>query len=533
MAKDLNQIVYQIYPLSFKDSNDDGIGDLNGIASELDYLKDLGVDVIWLSPVYQSPMDDNGYDISDYYAINPMFGTKEDLLNLLNQAHEKGLKVIMDLVLNHTSDEHVWFKEALKGPQNPYYDYYIWSKTPSDITSVFSGSAWQYVPNLDQYYFHLFSVKQPDLNWQNPALRQEIYQMINYWLDLGFDGFRLDVIDLIGKDVASKRLADGPYLDQYLNELYETCFKGREVFTVGEMPGISLKRANEITQSQPALDMVFQFDHIALDEQPGQGKWMLKKMDLLALKQTLNHTQQLFKDTGWPSLFWSNHDQPRAVSRYGNPNEPYRIDSAKMLFTLLFGMKGTPYIYQGEEFGMTGIEMPIEDYKDIETKNIYQELKQKGVHESDIMMSIYAKSRDNSRTPMQWNPKPFAGFSSVNPWIKVNPNYLKINRDLDQKDPNGLIAYVKSLLKLRKTNALFHQGEFRLLEAQHPSLFIYERATTQERLVVVCNYANTTVNNPISMSQMTVLLSNSDNHTTLKPYYAGIYYEKGNSNATN
>lgn len=526
MAKNLNQVVYQIYPLSFKDSNGDGIGDINGITSELDYLKDLGVDVIWLSPVYQSPMDDNGYDISDYYEINPMFGTKSDLMNLLQKAHEKGLKVIMDLVLNHTSDEHVWFKEALKGKNNPYYDYYVWSDTPSDITSVFSGSAWQYVKHLNQYYFHLFSVKQPDLNWQNQALRSEIYKMINYWLDLGFDGFRLDVIDLIGKDIHSKRLADGPYLDLYLQELYENCFKGRDVFTVGEMPGISLKRANEITATQPALDMVFQFDHIALDEQPGQGKWMLKPLDLMALKETLNNTQQIFKDKGWPSLFLSNHDQPRAVSRYGNPSEKYRNDSAKMLFTLIFGMKGTPYIYQGEEFGMTGIKLSIDEYKDIETKNIYQELKQKGFKESDIMNSIYAKSRDNSRTPMQWNEHPFAGFSKVTPWIKVNPNYVLINRDSDIKNPNGIIAYVKTLLKLRKTNPLFDQGEFKLLEAHHPNLFIYERGNDSERIVVVCNWTDVTIDNPIQTSNMEILLSNSHEHQTLKPYYAGIYYEK-------
>lgn len=526
MAISRKEVVYQIYPLSFKDSNGDGIGDLNGITSELDYLKDLGVDVIWLSPVYESPMDDNGYDISNYYEVNPMFGTKKDLMVLLQQAHQKGLKVIMDLVLNHTSDEHIWFKDALKGNVSPYYDYYIWSKEPSDITSVFSGSAWQYVEHLKQYYFHLFSVKQPDLNWQNPKLRQEIYHMINYWLDLGFDGFRLDVIDLIGKDVTQKQLADGPYLETYLTELYEQCFKGKNVFTVGEMPGISLKRANEIVSTQKALDMVFQFDHIALDEVPGQGKWVLKKLDLHALKTTLNNTQQLFKDRGWASLFLSNHDQPRAVSRYGNPSELYRKDSSKMLFTLLFGMKGTPYIYQGEEFGMTGIEMPISHYKDIETKNIYQELKQKGWKESDIMRSIYAKSRDNSRTPMQWNTKAFAGFSTHEPWITVNPNYQYINRDHDLKDTSGVLPYVKALLKIRKSMDIFTTGEFRLLEESNPNLFIYERLLPNERVIVICNWTNEIVTNPISVEHMTLLLSNADAHKELKPYFSGIFYEK-------
>lgn len=519
-------VVYQIYPLSFKDSNGDGIGDILGIVSELDYLKDLGIDVIWLSPVYQSPMDDNGYDISDYYEINPLFGTQDDLMLLLKTAHSKGFKVIMDLVLNHTSDEHVWFKEALKGPQSPYYDYYIWSKEASDITSVFSGSAWQYVPHLNEYYFHLFSVKQPDLNWQNPRLRQEIYQMINHWLDLGFDGFRLDVIDLIGKDIHHKQLADGPYLETYLTELYDTCFKGRDVFTVGEMPGISLKRANEITAAQKALDMVFQFDHIALDEVSGQGKWVLKKLDLKALKTTLGHTQHLFKDKGWASLFWSNHDQPRAVSRYGNPKEPYRKDSAKMLFTLLFAMKGTPYIYQGEEFGMTGIEMNIHEYRDIETKNIYQELKAKGWKEADIMTSIYAKSRDNSRTPMQWNTTPYGGFSNETPWLKMNPNYVKINRDLDVMDTDGVISYVKNLLKIRKSLNVFTEGEFRLIAENHLNLFIYERVSKNERLVVICNWTDEVVSNPIDISSMTLLLSNAKEHHTLKPYYAGLFYEK-------
>ncbi|MDX9808001.1 MAG: alpha-glucosidase [Acholeplasma sp.] len=526
MEKNRKAVVYQIYPLSFKDTNHDGIGDINGITSELDYLRDLGIDVIWLSPVYQSPMDDNGYDISDYYQINPMFGSKADLMVLLTTAHQKGLKVIMDLVLNHTSDEHVWFKEALKGKDNPYYDYYIWSEKPSDITSVFSGSAWQFVPHLNAYYFHLFSVKQPDLNWQNPRLRQEIYQMINHWLDLGFDGFRLDVIDLIGKDVHQKQLADGPYLETYLEELYESCFKGKEVFTVGEMPGISLKRANEITATQKALDMVFQFDHIALDEVQGQGKWVLKKLDLIALKQTLNHTQQLFKHQGWASLFWSNHDQPRAVSRYGNPKEPYRKDSAKMLFTLLFGMKGTPYIYQGEEFGMTGIQLPIEDYRDIETKNIYQELKTKGWPEADIMNSIYAKGRDNSRTPMQWNDSAYGGFSTVTPWLKVNPNHIWINRDLDSKDPNGILSYLKTLLKLRKQYDVFTDGDFHLLEDQNPNLFIYERTTPKERVLVVCNWTSANIENPIKVDNLDILLTNANEHNTLKPYYATIFYEK-------
>ncbi|MDD3124020.1 MAG: alpha-glucosidase, partial [Candidatus Izemoplasmatales bacterium] len=371
-------IVYQIYPLSFMDSNDDGIGDILGIISKLSYIKDLGVDVIWLSPIYASPMDDNGYDISNYYDINPIFGTMGDFVLLLKKTHELGMKLIMDLVVNHTSNEHVWFEESRKDLTNPYRDYYIWRDAPSDITSVFSGSAWELDELTNQYYFHLFSKKQPDLNWQNTKLRKAIFDMINYWLDLGIDGFRLDVIDLIGKDVDHFQLGDGPYLDERLKELYENCFKGRDVFTVGEMPSISNERAREITSLDHGfLNMIFHFGHLGLDEVQGLGKWELKPLNLVEMKQFYQKLQDDLYDQGWNSLFFANHDQPRAVSRYGSLE--HRVNSAKMLATVLYSMQGTPYVYQGEEIGMTGVHFDdLSDYKDIETLNMAKDYLSKG-----------------------------------------------------------------------------------------------------------------------------------------------------------
>ena len=524
-----NSIVYQIYPLSFKDSNNDGIGDINGIISELPYIKSLGVDVIWLSPVYASPMDDNGYDISDYYEINPMFGTKEDLRSLLIKAHDFGLRIIMDLVVNHTSDEHIWFKKAINEPSSQYFDFYIWTDKPNDIQSVFSGSAWTYQEKLNKYYFHLFSKKQPDLNWQNEDLRHEIYKMINYWIDFGFDGFRLDVIDLIGKDVAKMKLADGPYLNKHLEELYEHCFKGKHLFTVGEMPGISIERSRELTKDEKALKMIFQFDHIALDEQEHQGKWALKDLDLIKLKETFNHTQQLFSVAGWPSLFWSNHDQPRALSRYGNPDIEYRYQSSTMLFGLLFGMKGTPYIYQGEEFGMTGIKMPIEDYQDIETKNIYQALASKGYNHDDIMTSIYKKSRDNSRTPMQWHYGLYAGFSNTKPWLKINENKSYISRDQDLENKNSIIQFVRKLIKIRKSYIIFEKGDFTLIDKDHVSLFSYKRVYQNHTLVVIANWTNISQKQEIDLSGYDLILKNQTfNHNTdIPPYFIGWFIKEG------
>lgn len=524
-------IVYQIYPLSFCDSNGDGYGDIQGIISKLDYLKSLGVDVIWLSPIYQSPMDDNGYDISDYDKIDPLFGTKEDFLQLLSEVHNRQMRLIMDLVVNHTSDEHVWFQAARKSKDNPYRDYYIWRDEPTDITSVFSGSAWELDPLTNQYYFHLFSKKQPDLNWDNPSLRQAIYDMINRWLDLGVDGFRLDVIDLIGKDVSKGYLSDGPYLNERLNELKTNCFDGRDIFTVGEMPGLSLKRARDISDEEEGfLSMIFQFGHVGLDEVPGQGKWVLKPLNLYEFKSYFQQAQSLLHEKGWNSLFLANHDQPRAVSRYGNLN--YRKESATMLATILYGMQGTPYIYQGEEIGMTGVKFDnIEDYQDIETRNMYKEYLAKGWTHEQIMTSIYAKGRDNSRTPMQWDNSLNAGFSKGKPWLKVNDNYREINVQSDLINKFSVFNYFKELIKIRKTYSVFDSGDFNVINIDSPLHFCYTRKNESEELLILGSFADKPIEIDLSAYEnYQPLISNYQSvqpsaKTILPPYYAAIYYQ--------
>jgi len=532
MEKDIkwwkNAIVYQIYPLSFQDSNGDGIGDLNGIRSRLTYLKDLGVDVIWLSPVYKSPMDDNGYDIADYLAIDPIFGHMDDMKKLISDVHRHGMRFIMDLVVNHTSDEHAWFKASKSSKDNPKRDYYIWRDQPSDIGSVFGGPAWTFDATTKQYYFHLFSKRQPDLNWQNETLRRDIYQMINTWLDMGIDGFRLDVIDLIGKDVDSRMLSDGPYLITYLKEMYDTCFKYRDIMTVGEMPGLSIERARDITSGEePLLSMIFQFAHVGLDEVPGQGKWVLKELDLNEFKQTFEKLQHVMYQKGWNSLFLSNHDQPRVVTRYGS--EKYRKRSAKMLATILYGMQGTPYVYQGEEIGMTGVKFEsIDDYRDIETKQIYEILKKQGWDEEKIMTSIYAKSRDNSRTPFQWNNEEHAGFSETNPWLKVNPNYPMINADHDMKDPDGVYPYYQSLFKLRKQEPIFLEGDFQLIYEDHPKVFAYMRNTKEKRILVIGSFSDQPIIMDLSSYHLKKILITNDHNVLLaeqmrlSPYYTAI-----------
>ncbi|MBU0996813.1 MAG: alpha-glucosidase [Firmicutes bacterium] len=527
-----NYIVYQIYPLSFMDSNGDGVGDIQGIILKLDYLKNLGIDVIWLSPIYMSPMDDNGYDISDYYQINPMFGTISDFKQLLEKVHRLGMKLIMDLVVNHTSDEHTWFLESKKSKENPYRDYYIWRDQPSEITSVFSGSAWEYDSSTNQYYFHLFSKKQPDLNWDNPLLRLEIYRMINFWLDFGIDGFRLDVIDLIGKDVDRKLLGDGPHLDERLKELYQNCFEGRDVFTVGEMPTLSIPRAAEVTSLQTGtLNMIFQFGHVSLDEVPGRGKWELKQLDLLELKEYFNKMQIGLYEEGWNSLFLANHDQPRAVSRYGNI--AFRKESATMLATMLYSMQGTPYVYQGEEIGMTGVKFEsLDEYRDIETLNMAKEYLEKGWSKEKTMESIYAKSRDNSRTPMQWSNQPNSGFTTGRPWLNVNPNYHEINVENDLSDTFSIYRYFQKLFQLRKKYSVFADGKFHLLFEDSRDLFIFTRSNDSIEILVINSFSPEPVSvNLDAYSKYQFLLSNNKElnlnaSTVLPPYYAGIYISK-------
>ena len=420
-----SSVVYQIYPRSFKDSNGDGIGDINGIREKLDYLKELGIDVIWLSPVYKSPNDDNGYDISDYCDIMDEFGTMEDMDNLLKEANERGIKILMDLVVNHTSDEHKWFIEAKKSKDNEYRDYYIWRDSvdgnePNDLGSTFSGSAWQYDETTGQYYLHLFSKKQPDLNWENGKVRNEVYKMMNFWVDKGIGGFRMDVIDLIGKVPDEMITGNGPKLHEYLQEMNKAALEGKDLLTVGETWGATPDVAKLYSNPErKELSMVFQFEHIGLDQIEGKEKWDVKSLELLDLKKVLSKWQTELEGQGWNSLFWNNHDLPRIVSRWGNDKE-YRIESAKMLATLLHGMKGTPYIYQGEELGMTNVRFDdINDYNDIESLNMYKDRLSKGYSHNEIMESIYAKGRDNARTPMQWDDSENAGFTTGTPWLAV------------------------------------------------------------------------------------------------------------------
>lgn len=528
-------VIYQIYPKSFKDSNGDGIGDINGIISKLDYLEKLGIDAIWLSPVYKSPQDDNGYDIADYQAIDTMFGTLEDMDRLISEAKTHHIRIIMDLVLNHTSDEHRWFQEAKKSKDNPYHDYYVWrdaqdGQLPNDMQSVFGGPAWEYVEEVDQYYFHQFSVKQPDLNWDNEAVRHELYDMINWWIDRGVGGFRLDVIDQIAKVPDLKITNNGPKLHDYIRELNENTFGKGEFITVGEAWGANIDNAKLYSNPDGSeFSMVFQFEHIGLDQQEGKEKWDLAPLPFIKLKQVLTKWQEALDGSGWNSLFWDNHDLPRIVSRWGN-DQAYRKESAKMLAVVLHGMQGTPYIYQGEELGMTNVQYPIEDYEDLETLNMYHERKKQGYQEEGIMRSIHAKSRDNARTPMQWDASDNAGFTTGTPWLKVNPNYIEINAKDNLEDPDSVFACYQKLIALRKSYPVFVDGHFRLLLEEDENFFAYMREDENSELLVVANFFDQQVNLPLELDlqDYTILYQNyKDTSGNLyRPYEARIYYKQ-------
>lgn len=488
-----NSVVYQIYPRSFQDSNGDGIGDLQGIINRLDYLQNLGIDAIWLSPVCKSPQDDNGYDISDYQDIDPMFGSLSDMEELIQEAKKRGIRILLDLVLNHSSDEHAWFLEAKKSKDNSYHDYYVWrdgveGEYPNDMKACFGGPAWEWVPELGQYYFHQFSVKQPDLNWENPKLRREIYDMIRWWMDKGVGGFRLDVIDQIAKEPDLKITNNGPRLHEFIQELSKETFQKGNLITVGEAWGANTELAKLYSAPDGSeFSMVFQFEHINLDQQPGGEKWDIKELDFIQLKQILSKWQVELHEKGWNSLFWNNHDLPRIVSRWGN-DEKYREESAKMLATILHGMQGTPYIYQGEEIGMTNVKYQIEEYRDIETINMYKERIEKAYRPDDVMYSIYAKGRDNARTPMQWDSSQYAGFSTVKPWIKVNDNCRDINvlNALENKD--SIFYYYKKLIQLRKDYPVLVHGEYQLLFETSTDIFAYCRNINDQRILVVANF---------------------------------------------
>ena len=542
-------VVYQIYPRSFCDSNGDGIGDLNGITGKLDYLKELGIDVIWLSPVYKSPNDDNGYDISDYQAIMDEFGTMEDFDRMLATAHEKGIKIMMDLVVNHTSDEHKWFIESRKSTDNPYRDYYIWrpakedGSLPNNWGSCFSGPAWEYDKTTDMYFLHLFSKKQPDLNWDNPAVRQDVFDMMNWWLKKGVDGFRMDVISLISKEpglpdkepgingyATFNVSANGPHVHEYLQEMRQKALNNADTITVGECSGVTLEEAKKYARSdEKELNMVFQFEHMDVDGDEKAGKWTTRKMDLRNLKKILTRWQKGLQDIAWNSLYWENHDQPRSVSRFGNDSDEYREISAKMLATCIHMMQGTPYVYQGEELGMTNCPFnTLDNFRDLESINAFHELTEQGkMTEEDMMAAIGYKGRDNARTPMQWDDSAYAGFSTTNPWIMVNPNYTKINAKDQINREDSVFKYYHKLIKLRHESELIVYGTYDLILDDDKDIYAYIRTLGDEKLIVYCNFSENTreVELPEEFVNKKVLISNysdakANQKITLRPYEA-------------
>lgn len=542
-------VVYQIYPRSFKDSNGDGIGDLKGIIEKLDYLNYLGIDVIWLSPVYKSPNDDIGYDISDYQNIMDEFGTMKDFDELLRECHKRNIKIMMDLVVNHTSDEHSWFMESKKSKDNEYRDYYMWKdgingQPPNNWGSVFSGPAWQYDEETHMYYLHLFSKKQPDLNWENPKLRNEIYSMMKWWLDKGVDGFRMDVINFISKDQNFPNgengdfgpyAMNGPRIHEFLKEMREVVLKEKDLITVGEMPGVTVEQGNLYTgKDRDELNMVFQFEHMDIGN--GEfGKWHKNSFKLTELKRIMTKWQKGLENNGWNSLYWNNHDQPRVVSRFGD-DKKYWNKSAKMLATCLHMMQGTPYIYQGEEIGMTNVAFEkLSDYKDIEILNAYEDLVvKKGRSHEEMMQGIYDRGRDNARTPMQWNDSENGGFTLGTPWIKVNPNYKSINVEEEINNEDSILNYYKKLIKIRKDNEIVVYGKYDLLLEESEEIYSYMRTLNNERLLVICSFSKeeTTFNLPseVEYNSKKLLIGNYDvcideqlENIKLRPYECRVY----------
>lgn len=553
-------VVYQIYPQSFKDSNNDGIGDINGIREKIPYLKDLGVNVLWLNPIYESPMVDNGYDISDYYKIADCYGTMEDFENLLKEAHDAGIKIIMDLAVCASSIEHKWFKESKKSRDNKYSDYYIWKdpkedgSAPNNWGSIFgSGSAWEYVEERGQYYLHLFAVEQPDLNWENPDLRNEVYENMEFWLKKGIDGFRLDSISLISKkqDFPDDPTAgengygspyfgasNGPRVHEFLQEMYEKVLSKYDVMTVGEATRTPVDKALLYCQPErKELNMVFQFDHMHVDY--GKfGRYSDLKFKLSDLKEAMFLWQKSLNGVGWNSLYWDNHDQPRFVSRFGNDDSKYRKLSATMLATVLFFQQGTPYIYQGDEIGMTNVAFDsIDSYKDIEAHNMYLKFSNMGLSNDEIMSYIHNKSRDNARTPMQWNSNLFAGFSCVDPWIELNPNYSKINVENDMNSDFSIHDYYKKLIKYRKGNEIVRDGDFKEIGLEDSDIFSYTRTYKGKTLLVLGSFSAKkvcyNVPNNLQKFKRELVISNYDGNIEqnkdastlyLRPYEALVFY---------
>lgn len=548
-----NAVVYQIYPRSFKDSNGDGIGDLEGIYEKLDYLAELGIDVIWMSPVYKSPNDDNGYDISDYQDIMDDFGTMDDFDRVLKKAHSLNIKIMMDLVVNHTSDEHKWFIESKKSKDNPYHDYYMWAdpdkngNPPNRWESCFSGSAWEYVESVGQFYLHSFSRKQPDLNWDNPKVREEVFKMMTWWCDKGIDGFRMDVISMIskypglpdgpenGNGYTGNTSCDGPNIHKYLREMNKKVLSKYRLITVGECPGVNAEQAKKYANIDGSeLDMIFQFEHVSGSalKPCHHGKWDGEAMTMPELRANFTKWQKDLEGCAWNSLFLSNHDQPRCVSRFGNDSEQYRELSAKMLATMTHFQKGTPYVYQGEELGMTNAYMEnIADYRDIESLNAYKELTTKeNIPVETVMGYIKAVGRDNARTPMQWDASDNGGFTSGTPWLQVNKNYKTINAAAQVNDPDSVFAYYKKLIALRHTNEVMVNGVYDVLIPDHPQIYAYTRTLGDKQLLVLCNDSDTNVAIPAELQEKihaakNILIQNykDTDESTLRPYEAVVY----------
>lgn len=548
-----NAVVYQIYPRSFKDSNGDGIGDLEGIYEKLDYLAELGIDVIWMSPVYKSPNDDNGYDISDYQDIMDDFGTMDDFDRVLKKAHSLNIKIMMDLVVNHTSDEHKWFIESKKSKDNPYHDYYMWAdpdkngNPPNRWESCFSGSAWEYVESVGQFYLHSFSRKQPDLNWDNPKVREEVFKMMTWWCDKGIDGFRMDVISMIskypglpdgpenGNGYTGNTSCDGPNIHKYLREMNEKVLSKYRLITVGECPGVNAEQAKKYANIDGSeLDMIFQFEHVSGSALKlcHHGKWDGEAMTMPELRANFTKWQKDLEGCAWNSLFLSNHDQPRCVSRFGNDSEQYRELSAKMLATMTHFQKGTPYVYQGEELGMTNAYMEnIADYRDIESLNAYKELTTKeNIPAKTVMGYIKAVGRDNARTPMQWDASDNGGFTSGTPWLQVNKNYKTINAAAQVNDPDSVFAYYKKLIALRHTNEVMVNGVYDVLIPDHPQIYAYTRTLGDKQLLVLCNDSDTNAAIPAELQEKihaakNILIQNykDTDESTLRPYEAVVY----------
>ncbi|MEZ9043317.1 alpha,alpha-phosphotrehalase [Vibrio sp. 10N.222.54.B12] len=546
--------IYQIYPKSFCDSGSKGTGDIKGIISKLDYLKHLSVDAIWLTPVYASPMIDNGYDISDYYAINPQFGTMEDFDLLLSEAHQRGIRIVMDIVVNHTSTEHAWFQSALGDKNSSYRDYYIWKdpvdgQAPTNWQSKFGGNAWELDEATGQYFLHLFAKEQADLNWENPVVREEVKDVISFWAEKGVDGFRLDVINLISKqqdfpndDIGDGRrfYTDGPRVHEYLKEISEAVFQKYGSVTVGEMSSTTLEHCQQYSNvDNSELSMVFNFHHLKVDYTNGE-KWTNAPFDFLQLKSIFNHWQTGLNGKGWGALFWCNHDQPRVVSRLGD-DQQYRVESAKMLAASVHMMQGTPYIYQGEEIGMTNPGYTdISQYRDVESTNMYDIMVNRdGVAHQDMMAILAQKSRDNSRTPMQWNSEPYAGFSQAQPWLDVANNYSEINAEQALEDKDSVFYFYKSLIELRKQVPVITDGSYQDLLPEHPSVFAYSRESEGQTLLCINNYygeeAECVLPERFEMAKAKSLLSNyqvseslvASHHQVLQPYETRILLIEG------